>query len=109
MTLARQSFFITKAGIWECLPGEVPDKARRLVLSNSNEGFQSFAFAGGLYDEQTKITRFGARDYDSETGRCTCLHPLKLGLRRAGFERPILFGSGISNLYEYCVNDAVNT
>ena len=28
-----------------------------------------FGFAGGIYDEDTKLVRFGAREYDPETGR----------------------------------------
>jgi RHS repeat-associated protein len=39
------------------------------VLQDTNPGFQPFGFAGGLYDRDTKLTRFGARDYDAETGR----------------------------------------
>ena len=39
------------------------------VLSDTNPGFQPFRFAGGLYDSDTKLIRFGARDYDPETGR----------------------------------------
>jgi len=49
-----------------------------------------FAFAGGLYDADTKLVRFGARDYDPAVGRWTCKDPL-------------LFGGGLSNLYEYVV------
>jgi len=30
--------------------------------------FQPFGFAGGLYDQHAKLTRFGERDYDAETG-----------------------------------------
>ena len=33
--------------------------------------FQPFGFAGGLYDKETGLTRFGARDYDPATGRWT--------------------------------------
>ena len=29
-----------------------------------------FGFAGGLYDADTKLTRFGYRDYDAYTGKC---------------------------------------
>ena len=63
---------------------------------DSNRGFQPFGFAGGLYDAETKLVRFGARDYDASTGRWTDRDPL-------------LFGGGVSNLYEYCVNDPINS
>src|SRR5207244_11282437 len=32
------------------------------VMLDTNPGFQPFVFAGGLYDRDTKLTRFGARD-----------------------------------------------
>jgi RHS repeat-associated protein len=41
------------------------------VLLDTKPGFQPFGFAGGLYEPQTKLMRFGARDYDSVTGRWT--------------------------------------
>jgi RHS repeat-associated protein len=53
-----------------------------------------FGFAGGLYDKDTKLTRFGVRDYDSETGRWTSKEPL-------GFD-------GSRNFYVYVGNDGVN-
>jgi RHS repeat-associated protein len=66
------------------------------VTADTNPGFQPFGFAGGLYDRDTKLTRFGARDYDAETGRWTS-------------KDPIQFASGTSNLYEYVVDDPVNS
>ena len=45
------------------------------VLQDTNPGFQPFGFAGGLYDAQTGLVRFGARDYDAETGRWTAKGP----------------------------------
>jgi len=65
------------------------------ITSDTNPGFQPFAFAGGLYDQQTKLTRFGARDYDAETGRWTA-------------KDPIGFNGGDTNLYGYVLNDPVN-
>ncbi len=47
------------------------------VLVDSNPGFQPFGYAGGLYDADTGLVRFGARDYDPETG--TWLTPEPLG------------------------------
>ena len=65
------------------------------VLVDSNPGSQPFGFAGGLYDPDTELVRFGARDYDAETGRWTA-------------SDPILFRGGQSNLYAYVNNDPVN-
>jgi len=65
------------------------------VLIDTNPGFQPFGFAGGLYDQDTKLVRFGARDYDSNSGRWTA-------------KDPILFGGGDTNLYGYVLNDPVN-
>jgi RHS repeat-associated protein len=33
--------------------------------------FQPFGFAGGLYDRETTLVRFGSRDYDASVGRWT--------------------------------------
>lgn len=58
------------------------------VLKDTNPGFQPFGFAGGLYDADTGLVRFGARDYDAETGRWTA-------------KDPIGFNGGQANLYAY--------
>ena len=65
------------------------------VTEDSRPGFQPFGFAGGLHDPDTQLTRFGARDYDAETGRWTA-------------KDPILFDGGDSNLYGYVLQDPVN-
>jgi len=65
------------------------------VTFDSTPGFQPFAFAGGLYDRQTKLVRFGARDYDPEVGRWTAKDPL-------------LFDGGQGNLYGYVDSDPIN-
>jgi RHS repeat-associated protein len=41
------------------------------VLTNTNPGFQPFGYAGGVLDDATGLTRFGARDYEAEAGRWT--------------------------------------
>jgi RHS repeat-associated protein len=46
------------------------------VLVNTNPDFTPFGFAGGIYDSQTKLTRFGARDYEPEVGRWTTKDPI---------------------------------
>jgi RHS repeat-associated protein len=58
------------------------------VELDSNPGFQPFGYAGGLYDNDTKLVHFGARDYDAFTGRWTSKDPLR-------------FGGGDTNLYGY--------
>lgn len=65
------------------------------VTQDTNIGFQPFGFAGGIYDSDTKLVRFGARDYDSETGRWTT-------------KDPILFKGGQTNLYVYVGNNPIN-
>jgi RHS repeat-associated protein len=47
------------------------------VLSDSAPGLQPFGFAGGLYDGNTGLVRFGARDYEPETGRWTARDPVR--------------------------------
>jgi RHS repeat-associated protein len=65
------------------------------VTFDDNPGFQPFGFAGGLYDPDTRLTRFGVRDYDAETGRWTSKDPIR-------------FAGGDTNLYGYVLNDPVN-
>jgi len=40
---------------------------------------QPFGFAGGLYDAETGLVRFGARDYEAETGRWAAKDPIRFG------------------------------
>jgi RHS repeat-associated protein len=65
------------------------------VISDTNPGLTPFGYSGGLYDRDTKLLRFGARDYDAETGRWTC-------------KDPIGYSGGDSNFYGYVGNDPVN-
>jgi RHS repeat-associated protein len=48
--------------------------------------FQPFGFAGGLYDPDTKLVHFGAREYDPAVGRWTS-------------RDPVLFRGGEPNLF----------
>jgi RHS repeat-associated protein len=64
--------------------------------NNSNPDFQPFAFAGGLYDPDTQLVHFGAREYDAETGRWTT-------------KDPSLFEGLDTNLYQYVLGDPINS
>ena len=55
---------------------------------------QPIGFAGGMYDPEMRLVRFGARDYDPAIGRWTAKDP-------SGF-------AGGTNLYAYAFNDPVN-
>jgi len=66
------------------------------VISDSNAGFAvPFGFAGGLYDADTKLTRFGFRDYDADVGRWTA-------------KDPIGFAGGNTDLMGYCFSNPTN-
>jgi RHS repeat-associated protein len=54
-----------------------------------------FGFAGGMYDEDTGLVHFGARDYDPEVGRWIS-------------KDPIGFAGGETNLFGYTFADPVN-
>jgi RHS repeat-associated protein len=64
------------------------------VTFESTPGFQPFGFAGGIYDADTKLVHFGAREYDPSIGRFLTKDPLGLG--------------GGLNVYDYAANDPVN-
>ena len=64
------------------------------VTVDSAPGFQPFGYAGGLWDASTRLTRFGARDYDAE-GRWTNGDPLR-------------FAGGDTNIFAYAANDPMN-
>lgn len=65
------------------------------ILTDSSPGFTPFGFAGCLYDVETMLCRFGARDYDPSIGRWFS-------------KDPILFAGGDANLYGYVFNDPIN-
>ena len=65
------------------------------VTGDTNPEFQPFGFAGGLYDNDTKLNRFGVRDYDAEAGRW-------IG------KDPIRFDGDGTNLYGYVLEDPIN-
>lgn len=65
------------------------------VTQDTNPGFQPFGFAGGLYDPDTGLVRFGARDYDARIGRWTTKDSAR-------------FAAGDSLLYGYVMGDPRN-
>jgi RHS repeat-associated protein len=65
------------------------------VLQDTNPGFTPFGFAGGHYDPDTGLVRFGARDYMAEVGRWSAKDPIR-------------FAGGDTNLYGYAHSDPVN-
>jgi RHS repeat-associated protein len=66
-----------------------------IVTHNSNPGFTPFGYAGGIYDHETGLVRFGARDYDANSGRWTTKDPIRFNGRDV-------------NLYRYAKNGPVN-
>jgi RHS repeat-associated protein len=65
------------------------------VTGDTAPGLTPFGFAGGLYDGDTGLVRFGARDYDARVGRWTSKDPKR-------------FGGEQINFYVYVGNDPVN-
>ncbi len=65
------------------------------VLEDTNEGFQPFGYAGGMYEAETELVRFDARDYDPRLGRW--LSADSIG-----------FAGGQANLYAYVYGDPLN-
>lgn len=65
------------------------------VTQDTAPGFQPFGFAGGRYDQQTGLVRFGARDYDAQVGRWTAKDLVR-------------FEDGEFNLYNYGLANPIN-
>jgi RHS repeat-associated protein len=66
------------------------------TIEDTRPGRQPFAYAGGLYDPDTGLTRFGARDYDPKIGRWLA-------------KDPIGFSGGDASLYSYVGQDPINS
>ena len=67
----------------------------RSTITDNNPTMEiPFGFAGGLYDTDTGLIRFGYRDYDSKTGRWTARDPIGLN-------------GGDGDVYAYVFNDPV--
>lgn len=65
------------------------------VLLDTAPGFQPFGYAGGLYDPDTGLVQFGAREYDAHIGRWLSRDPMG-------------FADG-GNRYAYVDSDPINT
>jgi RHS repeat-associated protein len=66
------------------------------LLHDSNPAFKiPLGFAGGLFDPDTGLVRFGFRDYDPDVGHWSA-------------KDPIFFQGGDIDLYGYVQNDPVN-
>jgi RHS repeat-associated protein len=65
------------------------------LLPASTPPFQPFGYAGGLYDTDTGLVRFGARDYDARVGRWTTKDPIR-------------FAGNDTSLFGYVLGDPVN-
>ena len=64
------------------------------AVQDTSPGLIPFGFAGGLYDVDTGLVRFGARDYDPSIGRWVTKDPSRF--------------RGGANLYAYASGDPVN-
>jgi RHS repeat-associated protein len=65
------------------------------TLVTGAEDWMPLGFAGGIYDPDTKLARYGAQDYGATIGRWVS-------------KDPIQFRGGSSDLYGYVLNDPVN-
>jgi RHS repeat-associated protein len=66
-----------------------------VVLGDTAPGFQPFGFAGGIYDRDTALVRFGARDYAAQQGLWSSRDAPQLLVQR-------------SNLVGYAQQDPIN-
>ncbi len=69
------------------------DEYGRVVVDTA-PGFQPFGYAGGLYDPDTGLVQFGAREYDARVGRWMS-------------RDPVGFADG-GNVYAYVGSDPIN-
>jgi RHS repeat-associated protein len=77
-----------------------------VVTADTNPGFQPFGFAGGLWDRDTNLVRFGERDYDPTSGRWTTKDALRFEGGRDFFPNEEILLE--PNLYAYVYNNPIN-
>ena len=105
MTRAGNTYYLTydQVGSLRAVADSAGNVIKRIdydsfgnIIADTNETFKvPFGFAGGLYDRDTGLVRFGCRDYDPDVGRWTA-------------KDPIFFAGGNTDLYGYVLNDPVN-
>ncbi len=105
MTKNGTTYYLTydKVGSVRIIADSSGDVVKRIdydsfgnTVTDSNPSFKvPLGFAGGFYDADTGLIRFGYRDYDPDTGRWTA-------------KDPIFFAGGDTNLYGYVLGDPVN-
>lgn len=66
----------------------VRDEFGVLISESGDPTLHPFGLAGGLFDRDTGLVRFGARDYDAATGVWTTKDPIR-------------FSGGLTSLYSY--------
>jgi RHS repeat-associated protein len=66
----------------------------RMLVAGTDD-WMPFGFAGGIYDPDTKLTRFGARDFEPIIGRWVSKDPIR-------------FAAGQGNIYEYVESDPID-
>lgn len=71
------------------------DEWGRLLSVTGDPDLHPYGAFGGHVDRDTGLIRFGARDYDAETGRWTTKDPIR-------------FAGGLTSLYDYVGGDPVN-
>ena len=67
------------------------------VINDEHTGFDPlpFGFAGGIYDRDTELVHFGAREYDPAVGRWISKDPIR-------------FAGGDTNIFAYVGGDPIN-
>ena len=66
-------------------PSSGADTTKIPISDMTTANARYLGFAGGLYDPDTGLVRFGARDYDAVVGRWITKDPISFGGRTTKF------------------------